>query len=133
MADGGSCGGDRDYGSDDWSRGDNLRVVGSAEVDTKLVWFDTDNPSYVRNGVTVRGLTGGDTKLIGIDYRVQDGKLYGVGNNTPGAGVYSIDPGTGTATSFTPLTVARRIWAGPSARSGPGSRAATTAGDGTPR
>ena len=101
VADGGSYG-----GSSDWSRGDNLNVVGLAEAGTKLVRFDTDNPGYVRGGVRVSGLTGGDTRLIGIDYRVQDGKLYGVGNNAASAGVYMINPDTGVATQVTRLTVA---------------------------
>jgi Domain of unknown function (DUF4394) len=37
----------------------------------------------------------GDTELIGIDYRVQDGKLYGVGD---AGGIYVIDPSTAVAT-----------------------------------
>ena len=94
------------YGGGDRSRGDNLRVVGLAGNGTKLVRFDAGKPGYVRGSVTVRGLKGGDTRLIGIDYRVQDGKLYGVGNNAASAGVYSIDPSTGMATLFTRLTVA---------------------------
>ena len=36
----------------------------------------------------MQGLSGNDTALVGIDFRVQDGKLYGVGN---GGGVYTID------------------------------------------
>ena len=95
----GSSGGDR-------SRGDNLRVIGLAGNGTKLVRFDADKPGYVRASATVRGLTGGDTKLVGIDYRVQDNKLYGVGNDAASAGVYSIDASTGRATLFTTLTVA---------------------------
>ena len=104
MADGGSYSGS--YAGGDWSRGDNLNVVGLAEAGTKLVRFDTDNPGFVRSGVRVSGLSGGDTKLIGIDYRVQDSKLYGVGNNAASAGVYMIDPDTGVATQVTRLTVA---------------------------
>lgn len=68
--------------------------------------FDTDNPGYVRGGVRVSGLTGGDTRLIGIDYRVQDGPLYGVGDNPASAGVYAINPDTGVATQVARLTVA---------------------------
>lgn len=48
------------------------------------------------------GLTGEDTALIGIDFRVQDEKLYGVGN---GGGVYTIDPTTAEATFTNALTV----------------------------
>lgn len=97
--------GDGSYSGGTWSRG-TLNVIGLSTSGTSLVRFDTDNPGYVRGTTTVRGLAGGDSKLIGIDYRVQDGKLYGVGNNTANAGIYSIDPSTGTATLFTRLTVA---------------------------
>lgn len=83
-----------------------LRVVGLADGGTALVHFETAKPGKVRGAVGVTGLTGGDTRLIGIDYRVQDGHLYGVGDRAAGAGVYRIDAGTGLATLVTRLTVA---------------------------
>jgi hypothetical protein len=42
----------------------------------------------------VSGLGGGDSALVGIDFRVTDGLLYGVGN---GGGVYTIDAATARA------------------------------------
>ena len=48
--------------------------------------FSTDDVS-LRDNRTVSGLAG-DERLVGIDYRVQDGKLYGVGD---AGGVYTID------------------------------------------
>jgi len=42
----------------------------------------------------VWNLTGADTALVGIDFRVQDGKLCGVGN---GGGVYTVDTTTAEA------------------------------------
>ena len=51
----------------------------------------------------VVGLTGADRELVGIDFRVQDGNLYGVGN---GGGIYLIDPQTAVATKTRQLTVA---------------------------
>jgi hypothetical protein len=51
----------------------------------------------------VRGLGGQDGALIGIDYRIQDGELYGVGN---GGGSYRLDPFTGDATFVSQLGVA---------------------------
>jgi len=42
----------------------------------------------------ISGLSGSDSALIGIDFRVQDGLLYGVGN---GGGVYRIDTDTAVA------------------------------------
>ncbi|WP_219812590.1 MULTISPECIES: DUF4394 domain-containing protein [unclassified Rathayibacter] len=83
-----------------------LRVVGLSDGGTKLVQFNPTKPGKVTNRVAVTGLTGGDTALIGIDYRVQDGALYGVGDNAASAGVYSINPSTGVATQVTRLTVA---------------------------
>jgi hypothetical protein len=43
-----------------------------------------------------------DTALIGIDFRVQDGKLYGVGN---AGGVYTIDQKTAEATFVNTLSI----------------------------
>jgi len=83
-----------------------LRVVGLAGGGTELVQFNPLKPGTVSNRVTVTGLTGGDTSLVGIDYRVQDGSLYGVGNTAASAGVYSINTSTGVATPVTRLTVA---------------------------
>lgn len=108
VAGSGSRGDDRGRGVSifDVLGGGGLKVVGLAQNGTQLVHFTTRQPVKVRSTKTVSGLTGGDTSLIGIDYRVQDGKLYGVGNNTANAGVYSIDPSTGVATLFTRFTVA---------------------------
>ena len=54
---------------------DGLRVVGLAGAGTRLVTFSTNRPGKVRRSVTVTGLVGGDTRLVGIDHRVQDGML----------------------------------------------------------
>lgn len=103
VADGGSNG---KVNGGDRSRSDKLRIVGLADAGTRLVQFDVKKPGKVHGGVGVSGLTGGDTRLIGIDFRVQDGNLYGVGNNAASAGVYSINQETGVATEVTRLTVA---------------------------
>lgn len=76
-----------------------LNVVGLVDA-TMLVNFSTDDTS-IRDTRNVTGLEG-DTSLVGIDYRVQDGKLYGVGNE---GGVYSIDD-AGLAMKIKQLTVA---------------------------
>jgi hypothetical protein len=86
--------------NDDRSRND-LRVVGLTD-DGRLVSFKARSPERTRHIGYVTGLTGGDTALVGIDFRVQDGKLYGVGN---GGGVYTIDSRTGEATFVNALTV----------------------------
>ncbi len=78
-----------------------LRVIGLTS-DQRIVCFSETNTRNVRNIGTVSGLTGSDTALIGIDFRVQDGKLYGVGN---GGGVYTIDTDNGYATFVNSLTI----------------------------
>lgn len=55
-----------------------------------------------RGGAPVSGLLG-DATLIGIDYRVQNNLLYGVGN---AGGVYTINPNIGNATKVSQLSVA---------------------------
>ena len=86
---------------DERSRND-LRVIGLT-VEGQLVSFRARSPERTRQIGYVTGFTGTDTALVGIDFRVQDGKLYGVGN---GGGVYTIDPTTAEATFVNALTVA---------------------------
>lgn len=62
-----------------------LRVVGLTD-DGRLTVFPVSNPRHVYDLGKVRGLKGGE-HLIGIDYRVQDGRLYGVGTS---GGIYRI-------------------------------------------
>ncbi|MGH3930837.1 MAG: DUF4394 domain-containing protein [Pseudonocardiaceae bacterium] len=81
-------------------QGAGLTAVGLTD-DQRLVRFDTSQPGKARNGVKVSGLKG-DATLIGIDYRVQNNLLYGVGN---AGGVYTIDPNNGYATKVSQLSV----------------------------
>ncbi len=78
-----------------------LRVIGLTD-DGRLVSFRARSPERTRHIGYVTGLQGPDTALIGIDFRVQNGKLYGVGN---GGGVYTIDPKTAEAKFVNALTV----------------------------
>jgi hypothetical protein len=78
-----------------------LRVIGLTD-DGRLVSFKTRSPKRTRDIGYVTGLSGSDTALVGIDFRVQDGRLYGVGN---GGGVYTIDTGTAQATFVNALSV----------------------------
>lgn len=94
----GSCGARSFLGG-----GPQLRFVGLT-ADGRLVLFGECNPARPRDLGPVTGLTGADSALIGIDYRVQDGLLYGVGN---GGGVYKFaTPGSTAATFVNQLTVA---------------------------
>jgi Domain of unknown function (DUF4394) len=81
-------------------RGRELKIIGLTS-DQRLIRFDEDNPEDARTIGMVSGL-GPDTSLVGIDFRVQDGKLYGVGNQ---GGVYTIDTNYAIATFVNSLTV----------------------------
>ena len=78
-----------------------LRVFGLMD-DGRLVRFRSDNPKQARAIDYISGLTGSDTKLVGIDFRVQDGNLYGVAD---GGGVYRIDTTTAAASFVNSLSV----------------------------
>lgn len=78
-----------------------VRIVGLVS-DGRLVCFSELVPQFARAIGTLSGLASPDTALIGIDFRVQDGRLYGVGN---GGGVYTIDVATAEATFVNALTV----------------------------
>lgn len=62
-------------------------AVGLAGDGTKLVGLDLDRPWRTSDARSLKGFVQ-DTALIGIDYRVQDGELYGVGNK---GGIYILD------------------------------------------
>ncbi len=80
---------------------DELNVVGLG-ADGRLVCFNESRPGKARIIGTVNGLQV-DTKLVGIDFRVQDGKLYGVGE---AGGVYTLDTTNAVATLVNRLSVA---------------------------
>ncbi|KFG01818.1 hypothetical protein IQ62_06725 [Streptomyces scabiei] len=64
----------------------SLRAFGISGDGTLMATFTTDRPDVLN---WVRAITGlsGDTALVGIDFRVQNGVLYGVGNK---GGIYTI-------------------------------------------
>jgi hypothetical protein len=63
--------------------------VAALTDDGRLLCFKRRRASSAREIGHISGLNGVDTRLIGIDYRVKDGQLYGVGN---GGGVYRMTP-----------------------------------------
>lgn len=71
--------------------------------DNRLVCFNEYSPQEARNINFVSNLSGGDTFLIGIDFRVQNRLLYGVGN---AGGVYVLDTSNAVATLINRLSVA---------------------------
>lgn len=68
---------------------------------TKLVQFPLSNARKARTLGTLKGFSGGDSELVGIDFRVQDKRLYGVGDN---GGVYRVG-NRGTLTLVNRLSV----------------------------
>ncbi len=77
-----------------------LAVVGLT-ADMQIICFKEKRPDDARSSGVVTGLTMGD-KLVGIDYRVQDGKLYGVSRT---GGIYVLDVPTAVATKVSQLSV----------------------------
>ncbi|MEJ1202475.1 MULTISPECIES: DUF4394 domain-containing protein [unclassified Streptomyces] len=69
--------------------------------DQRLVGFRVANPADTWSFGKVTGLKG-DKKLVGIDFRVQNGKLYGVGDE---GGIYTVSKNA-KATKVSQLTVA---------------------------
>ena len=87
----------------DLVRGPRLTILGLT-ADQRLVRFRECNPGQLHEIGSVYGLQKPDTALVGIDFRVQDGQLYGVGN---GGGIYTLDTHTAVATlaPLSPLDV----------------------------
>ncbi|MFE0273707.1 DUF4394 domain-containing protein [Streptomyces sp. NPDC058992] len=89
-----------DGGNENGGGGNGLTVNGLTS-DQRLVQFRANRPQDVKEIGAVTGLQE-DTTLVGIDYRVQDGRLYGVGN---AGGVYTINAQTAVATLLHRLEV----------------------------
>ena len=79
----------------------SLYVVGLTK-DMQLICFDEKSPGSARSIGTVSGLMRGDN-LVGIDYRVQDNKLYGVSRT---GGIYLLDLRNAAASKVSQLSVA---------------------------
>jgi hypothetical protein len=91
-----SCGRRSDFG-----RTPRLTILGLT-ADQRLVKFNECRPGELKQRGAVSGLQDLDKALVGIDFRVQDGELYGVGD---GGGIYTLDPDTAQAFKVTQLTV----------------------------
>jgi hypothetical protein len=92
-----SCGQRSDFG-----RTSRLTILGLT-ADQRLVKFNECRPSRLKEIGAVSGLQSPDSLLVGIDFRVQDGELYGVGDR---GGIYTIDTRTAQAFKVTQLTIA---------------------------
>lgn len=82
-------------------KGHVLSAVGLTS-DQRLVDFMVDRPGKIKSIGKVSGLTT-DTKIVGIDFRVQNEVLYGVGDK---GGVYTLSTGNAKAIKVSQLTVA---------------------------
>ncbi|MFJ9885423.1 DUF4394 domain-containing protein [Streptomyces sp. NPDC091287] len=80
---------------------DGLAVIGLT-TGQRLVEFRTGDPSRPWQLGKVSGLKK-DTKLVGIDFRVQNTKLYGVGDK---GGIYTLNTRNAKAAKVSQLTVA---------------------------
>jgi hypothetical protein len=99
----GTAAGDSCGRRSEFLKGRQLTIFGITD-DQRLVEFGECNPRRPRREVDVlSGLIPPDRRLVGIDFRVQDGALYGVGT---AGGVYLIDTVTAVATKVSQLTVA---------------------------
>lgn len=99
LASAAAAGGDP-FGPQSRAAGHGLISVGLT-ADQRLVGFDVRNPADTWSLGKVSGLQG-DGRLVGIDFRVQNGKLYGVGDK---GGVYTVDSNA-KAVKVSQLTVA---------------------------
>ena len=79
-----------------------LYAIGLADAGTDLVLFRTDRPQQARTVGEVTGLADGETSLLGIDFRVQNNRLYGVADK---GGIYLLDERTARATKVGQLSV----------------------------
>ncbi|MGW1775582.1 DUF4394 domain-containing protein [Streptomyces sp. NPDC002104] len=79
----------------------SLTAVGLT-TDQRLVEFMVDRPAKTTPIGKVSGLMG-DTRIVGIDFRVQNEKLYGVGDK---GGVYTLSTDDAKAMKVSQLTVA---------------------------
>ena len=77
-----------------------LTVIGLT-TGQHLVRFIVDRPAKPMNIGKVSGLRG-DTKIVGIDFRVQNEKLYGVGDK---GGIYTLNTTNAKAMKVSQLTV----------------------------
>jgi hypothetical protein len=84
----------------DFVRGRRMNVIGLT-AQQHLVRFRECSPDKLFDMGAVSGFQGADSALIGIDFRVQDGSLYGVGN---AGGVYTLDASTATLHFVNQLT-----------------------------
>lgn len=79
-----------------------LQLLGLTS-DQRLICFTENSPGDARTIGFITGLSDGDARLVGMDFRPATRDLYGVGN---AGGVYRIDPATARVISRVQLSAA---------------------------
>lgn len=82
-------------------KGPQLAIL-ALTADQRLLSFRECAPTRLREIGSVSGLQAPDTMIVGMDFRVQDGQLYGLGNQ---GGIYTIDTSTAVLNLVSRLTV----------------------------
>ncbi|MBW4652691.1 MAG: DUF4394 domain-containing protein [Kaiparowitsia implicata GSE-PSE-MK54-09C] len=72
--------------------------------DNSLIPFDISNPGNSGGAIALSGIADGET-LVGIDFRPQNGQLYGLATNGSQVRLYLISTQTGIATPLTEAPV----------------------------
>jgi Ca2+-binding RTX toxin-like protein len=83
-------------------------AIAYALSNNSIIPFDTNSPTVLGVAMNVSGITVGET-LVGVDFRPQNGKLYGLGINeiSNNATLYLVNPLNGLATTVgTPGAIA---------------------------
>ena len=88
----------------DFPRSARVLVFGLTD-DQHLVRFRECGPGNARDIGAITGLDP-DTAIVGIDFRIQDGLLYGLGD---GGGIYIIDRATAVATPVTDAALTEEL------------------------
>jgi hypothetical protein len=88
--------------NDNSERRNDQRIIGLTGDGRTLVWLRANDPDKTRTIGTVGGLAE-DMRLVGIDFRAQNGKLYGVGDR---GGIYTLSVDDAKASKVSQLTVA---------------------------
>ena len=88
--------------SADGHKAERLHAIGLADGGTELGYCRTDRPGHARDVGEVRGLVDGETRLLGIDFRVQNGVLYGVADK---GGIYTLSEKDAKATKVGFLSI----------------------------
>lgn len=75
------------------------RIIGLTSTNA-LVSFDSGLPGFVSSAMAITGLMGTNERILGIDSRVTNDMLYGLGS---GGNLYSLNISTGAATLVSAL------------------------------